>query len=362
MDDNVIDYKEYPSNYQKYWNPYHSNLDLSKNIVNIYEHIQNTFGEYITNNIIYILGPRNRIGNQYIYKFMIDLREFDDIFFKMTTFESNYFATLSIKNNYFTKISEDKQIQKKSCELSNVSKNNNNSGKDLVEWAKFIIASLGFTSIYLSDNAYISCPERNKLFNRRSKNTNKNEFPLRALSILKKNVGYYSQFNIIPYIIIRNNKIKFISKKETIESKITELFSKYSWDNFDIFFDKLKKTIDTIKKNNKENIISRKFNGNFDSWKEYFEVIYSNYNYLKENYGLLRSPFHAFEHYKDKICNFFIDWLELFQITYKKYTTENYEIYEENKIEIMEIPGIKILNEINTILSECKWICFSINL
>jgi hypothetical protein len=53
--------------------------------------------------------------------------------------------------------------------------------------------------------------------------------------------------------------------------------------------------------------------------------------------------------------------LELFQITYTKYLTENYEVYENNKIVTIEIPGIKLLNEINDILMECKWICYSLN-
>ena len=84
----------------------------------------------------------------------------------------------------------------------------------------------------------------------------------------------------------------------------------------------MNETIGIIKKNKKENIISKKFNEN---------------------------------------CKFFIDWLELFQITYTKYLTENYEVYENNKIVTIEIPGIKLLNEINGILMECKWICYSLN-
>ena len=57
-------------------------------------------------------------------------------------------------HNYFTKIHDDQNQQRRSCELSNVSKNDINSGKDLIEWAKIITIVLGFTSMYLQDNSY----------------------------------------------------------------------------------------------------------------------------------------------------------------------------------------------------------------
>ena len=350
MANKVIKITELGSSLPNYWNPYHSFQKSVSNIDDIFTHIQTMLNPFISSNIIYIMGPMNQNLEQYIYKFTINLNEHDDIFFKMTTIQHNEFATLSIRNNFFTKIHDNREDQKKSCELSNISKNDINSGKDLIEWAKIIAIVLGFTSMYLQDNSYITCPIRNKLFNQ-SKN---HEFPLRTLSILKKRIGYYSNFNFYPYK-------KKINKRDIIEKKINNLFQTVSWTDFDLFFSKLNETIEIIKKNKKENIISKKFNKNLNSWIKYFEEIKKNYDYLKDKFKQLPSPFYAFKYFNNENCKFFIDWLELFQITYTKYLTENYEVYENNKIVTIEIPGIKLLNEINSILMECKWICYSLN-
>lgn len=354
MANKVIKITELGSSLPNYWNPYHSFQKSVSNIDDIFTHIQTMLNPFISSNIIYIMGPMNQNLEQYIYKFTINLNEHDDIFFKMTTIQQNEFATLSIRNNFFTKIHDNREDQKKSCELSNISKNDINSGKDLIEWAKIIAIVLGFTSMYLQDNSYITCPIRNKLFNRRFNKSKNHEFPLRTLSILKKRIGYYSNFNFYPYK-------KKINKRDIIEKKINNLFQTVSWTDFDLFFSKLNETIGIIKKNKKENIISKKFNKNLNSWIKYFEEIKKNYDYLKDKFKQLPSPFYAFKYFNNENCKFFIDWLELFQITYTKYLTENYEVYENNKIVTIEIPGIKLLNEINSILMECKWICYSLN-
>ena len=144
MANKVIKMSEYPESLPDYWNPYHS-FQKPKND-DIFTHIQNILSPFINSNIIYILGPMNRNMEEYVYKFKINLDGHDDTFFKMTTIEQNEFATLSIKNNYYTKIHDDRNQQRRSCELSNVSKNDINSGKDLIEWAKIIAIVLGFTT------------------------------------------------------------------------------------------------------------------------------------------------------------------------------------------------------------------------
>lgn len=357
MSNKVIKLSEYPSSLPPYWNPYH--YIIQTNIEDdIYIHIKQILTQFITTNeIIYVLGPINRNLEQYIYKFSIKLNENDDIFFKMTTIEQNEYATLSIKNNYHNKIHIDNEKQRRSCELTNISKNDKNSGKDLIEWAKIISIALGFTSMYLQDSSYITCPTRNKLFNRRFNMSKNHEFPLRTLSILKKRVGYYSQFNFFPY---KNTNKNFINQKELIEKKINILFQTVTWLDFDIFFTKINETIKIVKNNKKENILSRKYKNN--KWMQYFEIIQSNYNHIKSQFILLPSPFYAFKYFNNENCKNFIDWLELFQITYTKYLTENYEIYENNKIVKIDIPGIKLLNEINIILQECKWICYNLTI
>ena len=60
---------------------------------------------------------------------------------------------------------------------------------------------------------------------------------------------------------------------------------------------------------------------------------------MKNKFKQFSSPFYAFKYFNTEDCNL----LDLFDKTY-------------NNIPI-KIPGIKLLNQINNILLECKWIC-----
>ena len=289
MANKVIKITEFPSSLPNYWNPYHSFQKLE--IDDIFTHIQTMLSPFINSNIIYILGPMNQNLDQYVYKFTINLNKNDKIFFQMIQEQENEFTPLTIRNY--------PENQIKSCELLNINKNNINSEKDLIEWIKIIAIVLGFTRIYLQDNSYMICPKLKY-----------HDFPIQALSIIKKNVGYYARFNFYPY---KQTNSGLVNKSETIEKKINNLFQSITWSDFDLFFIKLNESY------NSDNI--------------------EKYNYLKNKFKQSSSPFYAFKYFNTEDCNF----LDLFDKTY-------------NNISI-KIPGIKLLNQINNILLECKWIC-----
>ena len=191
-----------------YWNPYHSFQKSRNNIDDIFTHIQKILNPFINSNIIHILGPMNRNLEQHIYKFTINLNQNNKLFFQIIE-EENEFVPITIKN-----IPEDTEYQIKSCELSNINKNDKNSEKDLIEWAKIIADVLGFTTIYLQENSYLLFPKL-KYY----------DFPIRALAIIKKNVGYYSRFNFYPY---KKTNSGLVNKSESIEKKINNLFQTVS--------------------------------------------------------------------------------------------------------------------------------------
>jgi len=91
----------------------------------------------------------NQSLEQYVYKFTINLNQYDKLFFHMIEEQENEFAPLSIKN--VPEDPEDQETQIKSCELLNINKNDINSEKDLIEWKKIIAIVLGFTRIYLQN-------------------------------------------------------------------------------------------------------------------------------------------------------------------------------------------------------------------
>ena len=277
------------NDFSSFWNPYHSFQKLEND--DIFTNIKTMLSPFVNSNIIYILGPMNQNLEQYIYKFTINLNENDDIFFQMIQEQENEFAPLTIRNY--------PENQIKSCELLNINKNDINSEKDLIEWAKIIAIVLGFNRIYLQDNSYMIFPKLKY-----------HDFPIQALSIIKKNIGYYARFNFYPY---KQTNSGLVNKSETIEKKINNLFQTITWSDFDLFFIKLNESY------NSDNI--------------------EKYNYLKNKFKQFSSPFYAFKYFNTEDCNL----LDLFDKTY-------------NNIPI-KIPGIKLLNEINNILVECKWIC-----
>ena len=288
MANKVIKINEFPSSLPNYWNPYHSFQKLE--VDDIFTHIQTMLSPFINSNIIYILSPMNRNLEQHIYKFKINLNQNDKLFFQMIG--ENDFPPLTIKN-----VPEDQEYQIKSCELSNINKNDKNSEKDLIEWAKIIANVLGFTRIYLQDNSYVICPKI-KYY----------DFPIRALAIIKKNVGYYARFNFYPY---KQTNSGFVNKSESIEKKINNLFQTVSWSDFDLFLDTLKNV-------------------------QLIQEIREKYNYFKNKFKQFSSPYYAFKYFNTEDCQSFIDLLDLSDKTY-------------NNIPI-KIPGIKLLNEINNLL------------
>jgi hypothetical protein len=292
------------NDFSSFWNPYHSFQKLEND--DIFTNIKNMLSPFVNSNIIYILGPMNQNLEQYIYKFTINLNENDDIFFQMIQEQENEFAPLTIRNY--------PENQIKSCELLNINKNDKNSEKDLIEWTKIIEIVLGFTRIYLQDNSYMICPKLKY-----------HDFPIQALSIIKKKVGYYASFNFYPY---KQTNSGLVNKSETIEKKINNLFQTITWSDFDLFFIKI--------------------NDSYNSDNINFQSIQEKYNYLKNKFKQFSSSFYTFKYFNTEDCNLFINLLDLFDKTY-------------NNIPI-KIPGIKLLNEINNILLECKWIWENNNL
>jgi hypothetical protein len=288
------------SSLPNYWNPYHSFQKLEVN--NIFTHIQTILNPFINSNIIHVLGPMNINIQQHIYKFTIRMNQNEKLFFQMIEENENEFAPITIKNDTEDTEEEDTEDQIKYCELSNINKNDKNSEKDLIEWAKIIANVLGFTTIYLQDNSYVIFPKL-KYYS----------FPICALAIIKKNLGYYARFNFYPY---KQTNSGLVNKSESIEKKINNLFQSVSWLDFDLFLDT---------------------NRNLQSMQE----IQEKYNYFKNKFKQFSSPYYAFKYFNTEDCQSFIDLLDLFD---KKY----YNIP-------IKIPGIKLLNEINNVLLDCRW-------
>jgi len=273
------------------WNPYHTSISNNQNLL---ENLHKILDNYINDNVIYILGPRNKLGEHPIYKFSIFINEKCPIFFEMCSDSENmFYPTLRIRNNILVEISNDDSEQEKSCEIVNITKNSKNSGKDLIEWAKYVITVLGFTSIYFNESTYITNLEINKILSNSSFN---------GLSFLKKRISYFSQFNINPYTIIKNNKIDIIQNSELVQNKIHKIIVTVNWNKLDELF-----------------------------------LNDANYNKIKEKYKVF-SPLYALKYFDPETLKKFIDMLESYQEVNSEYIID--------------------LKELNKIFSRCKFLCF----
>lgn len=323
-----------------YWNPYNYEDNIFTNKDTFIENIKNKLEPYIENNIINILGPCNINNDRYIIKFNIEIN-YDDIFFKLyTKSRGNEYNNLKIKNNTKKIIGE----QYLSLELSELEKNDYYSGSDFINLCKMIAINLGFNNIECVDDSKIFCSKRNTIFTKKNEFGKNYSFPLRFISLIKNRKTYYQKYNFDPYenyyIKNRFSNKKFdniINKKNELINLINKIFINNKWNDYFDFFKSIK-------------------NFNNKDYEKYFKVLENIYNQLYSLFGKkAENVFIAYKYMNDDNCNLFIDWLEIFHITYTNYKNISNNFY-------LKIPNYELFKEIEIFLNKVRWICVNIDL
>lgn len=234
--------------------------------------------------------------------------------------------------------------------IENISKSEIYTGSEYLILGLQLLYLLGITECSLKDDSFITCDEIDNFFHKKNMMEPYKKVPYKLLSALRFGQTFYMIYGFKPWFDIN-------SKREDMSKKLFDLLDKLyeiKWDEIDIV---LKSGQNVIKNGNNitNNKKWRKINR--ESWIIYWNTICKSWEMFKKKYYDDKpnpiSPFRSFIYYNQSDCFYFIDWLELYNHTYLKFSNINRYIF---KNQIVEIPGLEYFREIKNILNSCKWI------
>ena len=312
-----------------FWDPYDLTQELS-------------FDEILQkrdNNNIFIIGPISLNNKRYIFEFQFNNNNNNKIiiFSKNSIYTDNYlnnYKHISLES-YDNKKMKIKEIQKSVCY----------TGSELVSWSIQISKCLGFNLVFLEDLSRIKCFQRPDFFKK------KKDFPKNIISLLKKSQTYYETLN---FTLI--NKDTF-QKEEQIRKKINILLNnlrKISFDEIQIY---LEAGIKTIEHPKKRNLYFKMRITNNKKWENYWNNVYKEFLEFKKvaNKKHIKSPFQEMQSYNDDYCGPYLNWLELYSITYSEFIHINKYKFINFNNQGKTIPGYNEIQEIKELLRNKYW-------
>ena len=317
---------EYQNQNIIFWDPY----DLTQELT--LSEILNKRDKF--NNIL-ILGPIASNKKRYIFKFQLISNN------KLKLFSIDNYYTNNYLNNY--KHIDLESYDKDKIKIKEIQKSMYYSGSDLVSWSIQISKCLGFNLVFLEDLSRIKCFHRPDFFKK------KNDFPKNIISLLKKGKTYYESlgFNLIDNNFIKNDN------KNKIEELLSNL-NKISFDEIQTYFEAGIKTIDNPKK--MELYFNMRISNN-KKWEDYWKNVYQEFLKYKE-FSLkkhIMSPFQTMTDYEDDDCGIYLNWLELYSITFTDFIhIQKYKFINFNNNGKV-IPGYNEIQEIMKLLRGKYW-------
>lgn len=255
-----------------------------------------------------IYGPYSKIHQQ---RFLLDFHneKINNYYYLHTINRTNSYNNISIK-----------LFLDKSAEISNINKSEWYSGSEYVLLALQILYYLKFIKCFLYDYSTITCKkELNhfKILNNNQLNKNKNnEINFKIISLLKDQKTFYMRFHFIPYI---NNK----SINDSLNRIVEKLYN-ISWKNINNYMENIKTLLDKENNSNLENnfFYYRIYNKN--RWKIFWKNIYKSWKIFYEKYYIEKktpTPFLSFYLYQKENCKYFINWLEIYNLSIYNYNS-----------------------------------------
>jgi hypothetical protein len=148
-------------------------------------------------------------------------------------------------------------------------------------------------------------------------NNGESEINFRIISLLKNQKTFYMKFNFNPYI-----DDKCILDRFNI---LLEKLYSISWDTIDNYMENIKLLIE--KKNN-SNLENNFFNYRIydkKAWKIYWNNVYKSWKKFYEIYYLdkkVSTPFLSYTYYNKTDCKYFINWLEIYNLSLQNYNSK----------------------------------------
>ena len=314
-----------------FWDPY----DLTEELT-----LSEILNKRDKDNNILILGPIASDNKRYFFNFQLT----NTNKLKINSTESYY--TDNYLNNFNYKHIDLESYDKEKMKIKEIQKSRYYTGAELVSWSIQISKCLGFSLVFLEDLSRIKCFQRPDFFKE------KNDFPRDIISLLKKGETYYETlyFNLI-------DKTTF-KKDEDDRIKINKLLSnlkKISFDEIQTYLEAGIKTIDNPKK--QELYFNMRIYNN-KKWENYWNNVYQEFLKFKKlttkKYNI-KSPFQKIESYNNDECGIYLNWLELYSITYHDFSHINKYKFINFNNEGKTIPGFNEIQEIKELLRNKYW-------
>ena len=255
-----------------------------------------------------IFGPYSKIHEKrFVLKFIYE--KIDGYYNLRTIHKTNSYNNISIKF-----------YSDKKTEISNINKSEWYSGSEYVLLALQILYYLQIKKCFLYDYSTIQCKREINYFkslNNHSLINKIDNINFKIVSLLKDQITFYMRFNFTPYI--DNNCI--IDKMNDLLDKLYII----TWNDINDYMENIKILID--KKNN-SSLENNFFNYRIydkNRWKIFWNNIYNSWIMFYEKYYIekrMATPFFSFDLYNVKDCKYFINWLEIYNLSMHNYNSE----------------------------------------
>ena len=288
-----------------------------------------------------IYGPYSKIHQQ---RFLLDFHyeKIDDYYNLHTINRTNSYNNISIKLFF-----------DKSAEISNINKSEWYSGTEYVLLALQILYYLKFIKCFLYDYSTITCKKELNHFkslNNHSLINKIDNINFKIVTLLKDQITFYMRFKFKPYI--DNNCI--IDKMNDLLEKLYNI----SWKNIDNYMENIKTLLDKENNSNLENNFFNYRIYNKNKWKIFWKNIYKSWKIFYEKYYIEKktpTPFLSFYLYQKENCKYFINWLEIYNLSIYNYNSKifnkgfNINIGQDEFQELINLSNkaTYILNNIN---------------
>jgi hypothetical protein len=253
-----------------------------------------------------IFGPYSKTHDK---RFILDFyyEKLNDYYYLYSLNRTNSYNNLSIKF-----------YQNKNVEISNISNSDFYTGSEYMLLALQILYFYGFKKCYLYDLSTITCKrEINYFSNLNTVNNGESEINFRLISLLKNKQTFYMKFDFKPYIDNKCVYNEFIFLLEKLRS--------ISWNTIDNYMENIKLLIEKKNNSNLENNFFNYRIYNKNRWKIFWNNVYKSWKKFYEIYYLdkkVSTPFLSYIYYNKTDCKYFINWLEIYNLSLHNYNSK----------------------------------------
>jgi len=262
----------------------------------------------LTEGSLEIFGPYSKIHEKrFILKFIYE--KIDDYYNLRTIHKTNSYNNISIK-----------LFSDKSAEISNINKSEWYCGSEYILLTLQILYYLQIKKCFLYDYSIIQCKRELNYFSSLNNHSSINKIDninFKIITLLKEQITFYMRFNFKPYI--DNNCIIY---------KMNDLLYKLyiiPWKNIDDYMENIKILLDKEDNSNLENNFFNYRIYDKNRWNFFWKNICKSWKIFYEKYYIekkMSSPFLSYDLYNKEDCEYFINWLEIYNLSMHNYNSK----------------------------------------